>query len=183
MPHASFSITCTCNEKNFFLLIYASGPSSGARIQMCVPSIKPIMPGNPPSSSQLVHIACFSFAVKLNKISSKQLTGKFVLWFVMFCHWYSPLGHRMNRPDKSTAACDTRFRTQSTLLSVISNLSATARVGPWLAILHTKAKICFAGGIATLPDPLPSGILPVAITSRVKCSHFSLIIWKFVWEI
>ena len=55
---------------------------------------------------------------------------------VIFRHWHSPLARRMNQPGKSTAACDTLFRTQSTLLSVISNLAVTtrrARVGSWFA--------------------------------------------------
>ena len=64
----------------------------------------------------------------------------------------------MNRPDRSTAACDTHFRTRSTLLGVLSNLVATARVGPWLAILHMKEYNCFVGGIGARPNPLPSGI-------------------------
>ena len=100
---------------------------------------------------------------------------------VMFSHWHSTLGHRMNRPDRSTAACDTRFRTQSTLLSVISNLAATARVGSGLAMLHKKAyKTCLVGGIGACPDPLPSGILPVGMTSRVNSSQVSLVLRKWL---
>ena len=72
----------------------------------------------------------------------------------------------MNRPDRSTATYDTRFRTRTTLLSVTSNLAATAQEVSWLAILLRKAyKTCFVGGIGARTGPLPSGILPVGMTS------------------
>ena len=92
---------------------------------------------------------------------------------VMFCHWHSPLSHRMNRPDRSTAACDTRFRTQSTLLSVISNLVATARVCSCHILRRKAYKTCLVGGIGASPDPLPSFIIwPVRPRSRNPIENY-----------
>ena len=174
--NSCFSFTCTFN---FFLFIYASGSSSGARIRMWVPSIKPMTPGNPPSSSKLVRMASLSFTVKLNfKTIVKVISGKFI--FHLFCTvTNSPLGHGMNWPERWIAACDSRFRTRSTLLIVMSNLSATARAGSWLAILQRKAKTCFEGGMAARPEPFSSGIIPVGMTARVNSSHVRLVILKW----
>ena len=74
--------------------------------------------------------------------------------------------------QRSIAACDTRLRTRSTLLSVMSNLSATGRAVSWLAILQKKAKTCFEGRMA---DPFLSGILPVGMTARVNSSQVCLV--------
>ena len=80
-----FSVTCRFKEKNFFLFIYASGSSPGARIRMWVPSIKPMTPGNPPSSSKLVRMASLSFAVKLHlKTIVKVISGKFIIHLFFF---------------------------------------------------------------------------------------------------
>lgn len=81
-------------------------------------------------------------------------------------------------PFDHSCCCDTRFRTRSTLLSVMSNLSATAQAGSWLAIHQRKAKTRFGGGMAPRPDPFPSGILPVGMTARVNSSQVSLVILK-----
>ena len=71
----------------------------------------------------------------------------------------------MYRPERSIAACVILRRTRLTLLSVMLNLSATARVGSSFAVLHRNAKICFVGGIGALPDELPIRILPVVMIS------------------
>ena len=56
----SSQITCTFIEWNFFRLMYASGSSTGALMLICVPSIRPTTPGNPPSSNAalIIRIRC-----------------------------------------------------------------------------------------------------------------------------
>ena len=91
----------------------------------------------------------------------------------------SPLGHRINCSEGSIAACDTLLRTWAMLLSVMSNLSTTARAGSWLAILQTKTKTCFEGEMAARPDWFPSGILPVGMTVRVNSLQVCLVLLKW----
>ena len=77
--------------------------------------------------------------------------------------------------QRSIAICYTCFRTRSTLLSVMSNLSAIARAVSWLAILQRKAKTFFQGRMAAHPDPFLSGILPVGMTAWVNSSQVCLV--------
>ena len=76
----------------------------------------------------------------------------------------------------ATVKINCRFRTWSTLLSVMSELSATARAVCWLAaILQRKAKTCFEGRMAARPDTFLSGILPVGMAARVNSSQVCLV--------
>ena len=47
------------------------------------------------------------------------------------------------------------LQNRSTLLSVMSNLSSTARAGSWLAIHQRKAKTCFWGWDGSSPRSIP----------------------------
>ena len=67
-------------------------------------------------------------------------------------------------------------------IDIKSNLAATARMGSGVAILHRKAyKTCLVGGIGACPDPLPSGILLVSMTSWVSSSQVSLVMIIRKW--
>ena len=71
----NIAFTWVTREWNFFLLTYASGCLVGALILMCVPSITPMIPGNPGCSfaSKLPFISFISFPVEYN-------TGWVIKW-------------------------------------------------------------------------------------------------------
>ena len=101
---------------------------------------------------------------------------------VMFRHWHSPLGHRMNRPDRWTVACDTRFRTRSTLLSVISKtIEPGCHCSSGLLVSH----IYSTGRRIRLDRSSPRSVPEwysscVGMTSWVNSSQISLVIRKWL---